>query len=251
MAAPPDPDALLCEACGYPIDGLPEDGNCPECGRPIAQSLPAARPGSPWQQRPSPQSWIDTNLAALRAPAPLFSSLLVDPRRGTGLFVINTLIAAIGVLAPWYGTLIGDPVRSARLQHRHEWSTAAWAVPLQALFVALLFTSLTLVEWLGIQFYARRRGQRLTPAAAWQVCTHASVGWVAMSALMFLGILVTPLLAMVGLGSLFSGSASAFIFAIPPLLGAFAGLMIFESLVYVGVNRCRYANRPRPSLAPA
>lgn len=34
---------LLCENCGYVLSGLDRDGACPECGRPIAQSLPSAR----------------------------------------------------------------------------------------------------------------------------------------------------------------------------------------------------------------
>jgi hypothetical protein len=34
----PADDAILCEGCGYTLDGLPVTSNCPECGKPIAQS---------------------------------------------------------------------------------------------------------------------------------------------------------------------------------------------------------------------
>src|SRR5712691_2806444 len=34
----PADDAILCEGCGYTLDGLPLHSNCPECGKPIAQS---------------------------------------------------------------------------------------------------------------------------------------------------------------------------------------------------------------------
>jgi hypothetical protein len=34
----PADDAILCEACGYTLDGLPLTSNCPECGKPIAES---------------------------------------------------------------------------------------------------------------------------------------------------------------------------------------------------------------------
>ena len=37
---PPDEYTLLCERCGYIIEGLPTDNPCPECNRPIALSLP-------------------------------------------------------------------------------------------------------------------------------------------------------------------------------------------------------------------
>ena len=34
----PGPDDLLCESCGYALNGLPDTGNCPECGKPVAES---------------------------------------------------------------------------------------------------------------------------------------------------------------------------------------------------------------------
>lgn len=44
----------LCEGCGYRLNGLPDDSNCPECGKPIAQSLGSARQATRWEQ-PAPQ----------------------------------------------------------------------------------------------------------------------------------------------------------------------------------------------------
>jgi len=38
---------VLCEACGYAVTGLTAAGNCPECGCPIADSLPANRRPTP------------------------------------------------------------------------------------------------------------------------------------------------------------------------------------------------------------
>lgn len=34
----PSPSDILCEACGYTLNGLPADGNCPECGASVAVS---------------------------------------------------------------------------------------------------------------------------------------------------------------------------------------------------------------------
>jgi hypothetical protein len=36
--APAETD-VLCEICGYILNGLPENGNCPECGTPIERSI--------------------------------------------------------------------------------------------------------------------------------------------------------------------------------------------------------------------
>jgi hypothetical protein len=34
----PNDSDLLCEDCGYILNGLPDDGRCPECGKPVAES---------------------------------------------------------------------------------------------------------------------------------------------------------------------------------------------------------------------
>src|SRR3954466_5845360 len=44
---------ILCEACGYTLNGLPEDGRCPECGKPVAESLGARRTAPAWERETS------------------------------------------------------------------------------------------------------------------------------------------------------------------------------------------------------
>jgi hypothetical protein len=40
---------LLCEACGYVLNGLPPSGRCPECGKLISESIGADRVPPPWE----------------------------------------------------------------------------------------------------------------------------------------------------------------------------------------------------------
>jgi hypothetical protein len=39
MTRAPDETDILCENCGYMLNGLPDSGNCPECGSPIDLSV--------------------------------------------------------------------------------------------------------------------------------------------------------------------------------------------------------------------
>lgn len=48
----------LCEFCGYNLTGAAMDWRCPECGRPVAESLgPSVRPGAPWERRAELGRW--------------------------------------------------------------------------------------------------------------------------------------------------------------------------------------------------
>ncbi|WP_428937524.1 hypothetical protein [Fontivita pretiosa] len=35
----PDQSDLVCEGCGYALTALARQGNCPECGKPITESI--------------------------------------------------------------------------------------------------------------------------------------------------------------------------------------------------------------------
>lgn len=249
-------NALLCERCGYPLGGLPAEGMCPECGLPARESSPDRRPGSPWQQGPSARSWLVTNWGTLRHPGDRFRAGMCETRRSRWLLVVNCTLTGLLTALPWTGVLIGDPSRGASGPLAPVLSVAMLLV--WTLIVGAIVFALTMVEHAGIRFFAARRRWRLSRAAAWQVCGHASAGWLVapVAAMAVLVALTTAVrffgLSMAGvvrlrLGSLFDlGAVSVGQLVSAGLLGAsaLAGVLVFETIVYVGVRACRFANAP-------
>jgi hypothetical protein len=50
VATVPAETDLLCETCGYVLNGLPPDTRCPECGNPTADSDPNLRRPTDWER---------------------------------------------------------------------------------------------------------------------------------------------------------------------------------------------------------
>lgn len=70
---PPVERPPMCESCGYNLTTMSMDARCPECGRPVIESLgPQARLGPAWARRnqnDKPVSWWSTTKQAIRAPS--------------------------------------------------------------------------------------------------------------------------------------------------------------------------------------
>ena len=85
----PPEGSVLCENCGYTLDGLPDSGNCPECGYPVAKSriddgrrLPAWEDTSPGRRR---LRFLATTGAIIFRPARFYRSLRTRRDNATAL----------------------------------------------------------------------------------------------------------------------------------------------------------------------
>ena len=158
----------------------------------------------------------------------MWDSVRIDPIVTEEFAVLNV---AIGLVPPSIALALAvdeHPVETL------IFSIACW----------LLLTLVTLVaifiEIAGIRFIGGRRDFRITSDIARTICAHASPGWI------------------VGMVSV-TGVAAAFrpinprnvdAFQIAFLASAFIGLLAFETLVFIGMRRMKFANRPGASLTP-
>lgn len=77
----PEETDILCEGCGYTLNGLPESSNCPECGKPIAESVGTHRHGAEFESAPSALSFLATTRLVILAPGRFYRELAT--RAGT------------------------------------------------------------------------------------------------------------------------------------------------------------------------
>lgn len=237
----PADDVLLCERCGYVLDATPREGMCPECGKPVAESLPERRVGSAWQERPTWSSLARTAWLVHRRPGGVWDLLRTTAHDQSPANVGCTLATLPAVL------MVGLHVpRPTSLE-----SFALAALALYVLFSVcwLVLYLLTYIETRGVEFFSKRRGWRVPRELAWAICSHAALAWWVATTILTVTVWQAESLER-WVSFVLPASLRA---AFPPVryvvpLAAFAfGMLVFETLVYQGVRACRFANVPAAS----
>lgn len=241
---------LLCEGCGYVVDGLGDDGACPECGKPIGESLPRERSGSAYQRRRGWGPLIRTWGATLARPRRVLAELRIDEKSGMSL-MWRGLTLAIGLPILFYiaggGVMIfhrlgvGDIGSFVTLVF---FSGLGW---LGVLVVGVVYTTLAVPR---LKLIARGRGVRMDNALAWTIAGQASMGltiWpLCFSAW---GLVAVPVMIYVELtGDYMVYSAGWYrivqvVFSVILFVGLAVSFVEFEVLLSMGTRRLRFRNR--------
>ena len=224
-----DPDALLCERCGYDLAGLTRDGRCPECGSGVEGSLPEHRTGSAWQRAAGLASYAASALDTIRRPRAMWDRVTVHPGGAAALEWISLLLAAafgavgIGLIA-WWANVSRTP------------GINIWLVgPSVFVVLAVGLSMACFIERRGIRFYGARRRRRIHPGVARVVTAHAAPAWALWALVGAAGVVLGAALLSLPARNILAGNML--------LLAPLAGLLHFETLVYIGSHRLRYANR--------
>ncbi|MFM9958021.1 MAG: hypothetical protein ACKVZJ_08080 [Phycisphaerales bacterium] len=249
---------FLCESCGYDLSdraaeavdsasafsgGEAEallDAPCPECGQRIGDSHPSRRPGSPWQRRGSGvlagvRAWVATVGEVATSPRVCWAGFAPDVRRSLGFLVVTSGVgAAIPALGLFYSRFSGI---SPRPGYVGGFFLTGW----------LLMLSMSLVEFMGIRFFGSRRGWRVDAAVAACVVSHAAVGWLACGVLVALAWQLSNALVWSGRVSIYAVTTPTPVQTnvVALAIALLAGIVSYETLVFFGVRRMKFANAPR------
>ncbi len=228
-----DPTVLLCERCGYDLTGTPRESACGECGIAVKESLPERRMGTPFQKKPGVMSFVYTMWLVARRPRAVWDDVRIESNRSLVFGVVCMTIAGLVIWAGLGFTSIGKDLRSAYF---------AFAL----LFV--IFTSLvimTTIEFLGLQLIGRKNGWRVTSRISQTVCGHACVGWIVAGVLVAIGWQLGARLPAAPLTNQVPNWMNPILTSLQftlPAAGFFIGMMVFETLAYMGVRRLRWGN---------
>jgi hypothetical protein len=114
-----------CEGCGYILADIPVSTNCPECGRPVAESMPERRQAPAFARavtfaQANRMFW--TTLRKLVFDKSFFARLAVhrDQARDRTFFIgacsLMAIVTSLTICVPWFlfdETLIGHPLVDA------------------------------------------------------------------------------------------------------------------------------------------
>lgn len=239
-----DEYTLLCEKCAYVLEGLDAAGPCPECGKPIEESLPERRVGTPWQQKPGVKSLVQTWWLTLRHPKRTLDVMHFNNDLGDNHAACSLLAAFIGLVILMLISIIPDSPKGFGF---------VFIVAVIASFPGwVVCFLLATIESLAFLAFARMKNYRVNLQMAWVFTGHATAYIVLVLFLVLLGIIILTRQQLIIYPSPENAARiehTSFMWNITTkcMIASFiAGFLLLQYFAYLGLRRCKYANRIRP-----
>ncbi|GEM_PF-1064011 len=164
----PTEDQDLCEGCGYILQGLPADTNCPECGKPVRESIdPMLRRPPLFEQHPGPWTFLLTSQEVLFRPSRFFSHFTTRTDHPAafwfGLIWRAIAAALLAEVARTHMVWINSRMTITLPPQISHWAIIAYAT-FAVFAVPLVFLFLTGTSWIAARlttWEATYRGLRL------------------------------------------------------------------------------------------
>lgn len=246
---PFEDDDLLCERCGYVLSGLRPMDHCPECGKPLLESHPDARTGTVWQRDRS--GWAGVR-EVLVHPGAAFSVARAEVEQSRSFRHLCLAASGLGVafvlvvLYFAHGLVFPGELRS------HDQLVLVVLIANAGLFgmpITLVLGLATAIEKRGIMTFGRFHHRRIDERVAETIVGHASAAWLGLPVLVGAAWVIGAGIGVVARH--WRPATWELTLTAPywmPLVGAFAGMLWFEWVVWTGVRRMRFAN---PGVAAA
>ncbi len=163
----PDKFTLLCTQCGYIIENLYADANCPECGYPVKNSLTTDREGTPWQRRPQSMiALVKTWILTIWKPSKVISIMKFDEANGKSMTshtpFLAVVLAVLALLPMAFPVGIGGTLFTM----------------LVVGLVGLLFWGLAAIYFricfMRLHRSVRKMNNKIDTPMAWSIIGHAS-----------------------------------------------------------------------------
>jgi len=234
---------MLCEGCGYTLNGLPTGARCPECGKPLAESVHASRSAPSWEQQEfsRPFSFVSTTGSVIFRTTEFYRTLTTrsDTRPAVNFARLHWLIASIlfAITASIHLRSMGG------FSFNSGWPYPLWLESLIcAGFVLVTYGSLSGITWLAARltnWEATYRGLRLpTPVVLRGMYYHAA-HYLPVALMAFLTVAIYHRLLIAGIFTYRSIVPYLYVVGGEVILGA---VYLFQTY-WIGMRNMMYANR--------
>jgi hypothetical protein len=221
-----------CTDCGYALDSLdPRDG-CPECGRPVASSMPGARSGSCWQRG----RFFGGAVESLVRPKGVWED--VRPERPWNAFALLVIGCALASVPMGLSLALATGTHASHWSYGPRFSLVMWGV----------LVCLCLTEACGFAFIAWRRGWSRSVGHVMSAVAHGAPVWIVAGVLGGLAWqVVTQWDALWRVRPLVVQGQTVLpegwiVWGV--MVGAFGvGMVCYEASAYYGMTRLRYTSR--------